>query len=280
MKKTMSILLAAAMTTMMGISVAAAEKVPSVRLDENELIVKTDDKRIKCELDDEEIFLGKNSDDEITVSFKDEDERNRKITLEDENEVVVSGKMDRLVVRQALDRDYTIRIAADAKIKRLDSYGKAKIVVDGEIKLANLYHKSALLQAREGSEIELVYAEEPNSVKGLYSHRVKRMSHSQQAEAPEGISSSYETYTYKNPLGISDVVDHGDYISFYADVSGASIYWNGRYLGKTHHGYHTIDTDGPHSYHDTLVLKKDGHTYDVFLRYATNYYVPNGWRVF
>ena len=126
--------------------------------------------------------------------------------------------------------------------------------------------------------MEVVYAKNKNSVKGLLSHRVKSY-----VEPPkiESVSSNYDYDRYyyydgryyrrsDSDLGVSNVYDRGSSVRFYCDVSGATVRWNGEKIGTTTKGTNTFDV-GPNRYwDDKLTISKDGYETDTI--YLGDYY--------
>lgn len=148
----------------------------------------------------------------------------------------------------------------------------------GEISRAYLSSSGAKLTANSGSDVEVVYAKNKNSVKGLLSHRVKSY-----VEPPkiESVSSNYDYDRYyyydgryyrrsDSDLGVSNVYDRGSSVRFYCDVSGATVRWNGEKIGTTTKGTNTFDV-GPNRYwDDKLTISKDGYETDTI--YLGDYY--------
>ncbi|MCI6347763.1 MAG: hypothetical protein MR880_05600 [Negativibacillus massiliensis] len=278
MKKTMTMLLTAAMILSMSVTAFAAEAKYSVSVDDDLLTVNNGETKATYQLEDSKISLSKSNDGGIALSFRTEDEGGKKVTLGEQKDVSISGDIDYLNISQTLDKDYTIQLDEDADIKELYSDGNAQIKVDGEISRAYLSSSGAKLTANSGSDVEVVYAKNKNSVKGLLSHRVKSY-----VEPPkiESVSSNYDYDRYyyydgryyrrsDSDLGVSNVYDRGSSVRFYCDVSGATVRWNGEKIGTTTKGTNTFDV-GPNRYwDDKLTISKDGYETDTI--YLGDYY--------
>ena len=193
MKKTMTMLLTAAMILSMSVTAFAAEAKYSVSVDDDLLTVNNGETKATYQLEDSKLSLSKSNDGGIALSFRTEDEGGKKVTLGEQKDVSISGDIDYLNISQTLDKDYTIQLDEDADIKELYSDGNAQIKVDGEISRAYLSSSGAKLTANSGSDVEVVYAKNKNSVKGLLSHRVKSY-----VEPPkiESVSSNYDYDRY------------------------------------------------------------------------------------
>ena len=258
MKKTMAMLLSAAMVMSMGLMASAATQDYSVLVDGDKLTLTNGETRAVYQLDESRLVLSQSSEGGIAVSFSVEDEENKKVTLGSQKDVTVSGDLDRLNISQSLDKEYNIYLDKNADVRDLVSNGDARITVDGEVTRAYL---------RSGSE-------NANSVKGLLNHQVKPYEDGPAIDTVSGNSSSTTRRyyrSYRSDLGVSGVYDRGDRISFECDVAGATVRLNGERIGTTSRGDNTfrIDEDD-RDWNDRLTISKDG--YDTETIYLDDYY--------
>lgn len=286
MKKTMSILMTTAMVLSMGISAAAAQPKCSIEVDDEVLMIHDGKKTASYQLDEARINLSKSKDGGIAVSFVVEEEGSKKVSLGTNKEINVSGDIKNLNIGKALDKNYSINLDEDADIHQLYSAGNARITVDGEIDKAYLSSSGARLTANKGSDVDVVYARNLNSVKGLLTPHVKAYVEDPVVESVP--SSDYDRYYYYDgkyyrrysDLGVSSIYDHGDTVSFYCDVSGADVYLNGSRIGSTTRGTNTFTVNSDRYWNDRLTISKDGYdTETIYLDdYYTHYYYRNGVR--
>ena len=108
MKKTMAMLLSAAMVMSMGLMASAATQDYSVLVDGDKLTLTNGETRAVYQLDESRLVLSQSSEGGIAVSFSVEDEENKKVTLGSQKDVTVSGDLDRLNISQSLDKEYNI----------------------------------------------------------------------------------------------------------------------------------------------------------------------------
>ena len=94
MKKTMAMLLSAAMVMSMGLMASAATKDYSVLVDGDKLTLTNGETRAVYQLDESRLVLSQSSEGGIAVSFSVEDEENKKVTLGSQKDVTVSGDLD------------------------------------------------------------------------------------------------------------------------------------------------------------------------------------------
>ena len=274
MKKTMAMLLSAAMVMSMGLMASAATQDYSVLVDGDKLTLTNGETRAVYQLDESRLVLSQSSEGGIAVSFSVEDEENKKVTLGSQKDVTVSGDLYRLNISQSLDKEYNIYLDKNADVRDLVSNGDARITVDGEVTRAYLRSGSARLTANSSSDVEVVYAENANSVKGLLNHQVKPYEDGPAIDTVSGNSSSTTRRyyrSYRSDLGVSGVYDRGDRISFECDVAGATVRLNGERIGTTSRGDNTfrIDEDD-RDWNDRLTISKDG--YDTETIYLDDYY--------
>ncbi len=269
MKKATTMLLTAAMILSMGMTAGATEAKYSIYVGDEELQLRQADKVVTYQLEDSRITLSKNKDDGIAVSFVEEDEGARKISLGTQKSVTVSGELDSLNISKTLDKEYSVKISKKAEIDQLFSSGNAKISVDGDIDEVYLVSTGAKLTANSGSGVELVYAKNKNSVKGILNHKVKPY------REPAKVESVYNRddddddrgYHYRyddDDLGISRVRDYGNKISFNCEVSGATVRWNGYKIGTTQRGSNTFTVGSSRYWDDKLTISKDGFEKEVY----------------
>ena len=119
MKKTMTMLLTAAMILSMSVTAFAAEAKYSVSVDDDLLTVNNGETKATYQLEDSKLSLSKSNDGGIALSFRTEDEGGKKVTLGEQKDVSISGDIDYLNISQTLDKDYTIQLDEDADIKEL-----------------------------------------------------------------------------------------------------------------------------------------------------------------
>ena len=163
MKKTMAMLLSAAMVMSMGLMASAATQDYSVLVDGDKLTLTNGETRAVYQLDESRLVLSQSSEGGIAVSFSVEDEENKKVTLGSQKDVTVSGDLDRLNISQSLDKEYNIYLDKNADVRDLVSNGDARITVDGEVTRAYLRSGSARLTANSSSDVEVVYARTPTA---------------------------------------------------------------------------------------------------------------------
>lgn len=305
MKKTMTMLLTAAMILSMGVAANAAEAKYRITVDDDVLVLDNGETRAEYQLEEPRVFLSKNSKDGIAISFREEEEGSRKIALGTQKDVTISGELDYLSIGKTLGKEYRINLDEDADVRDLFSGGDARIEVDGELTRAYLNSSTAKLTANKGSEVDLVYARNQSSVKGLLSHHVKPYVDGPEIESVTRYDADRDRYYYYDydedgyryyyydvngnrrydyrrsryygysDLGISNLYDRGDRISFNCEVSGATVRLNGTKLGTTSRGGNTFDIDASRYWDDTLTISKDG--YDTETIYLDGYYY-SGWR--
>ena len=140
MKKTMAMLLSAAMVMSMGLMASAATQDYSVLVDGDKLTLTNGETRAVYQLDESRLVLSQSSEGGIAVSFSVEDEENKKVTLGSQKDVTVSGDLDRLNISQSLDKEYNIYLDKNADVRDLVSNGDARITVDGEVVEKTLRH--------------------------------------------------------------------------------------------------------------------------------------------
>ena len=198
MKKTMAMLLSAAMVMSMGLMASAATQDYSVLVDGDKLTLTNGETRAVYQLDESRLVLSQSSEGGIAVSFSVEDEENKKVTLGSQKDVTVSGDLDRLNISQSLDKEYNIYLDKNADVRDLVSNGDARITVDGEVTRAYLRSGSARLTANSSSDVEVVYAENANSVKGLLNHQVKPYEDGPAIDTVSGNSSSTTRRYYRS----------------------------------------------------------------------------------
>ena len=174
MRKFMSMLLAATMVLSMGLtSVAAKVKAPILRVDDEHLTIISEGKKTDYEMKESEIFLKKNGEKGIAVQFRDKKNVKKKIALGEVRSLTIEGELDRLVLPSTFDQNYKITIHEDAEIERLDTNGKARIYVEGEVEKAYLNTPHAYIKIVEDGEIEKVYAKDRKSINSESSSGVK-----------------------------------------------------------------------------------------------------------
>lgn len=271
MKKTMTMMLTAAMILSMGLTVGAASPKYSIHVDDDELKMKQDNKVVTYQLEDSRITLSKNKEDGITVSFVEEDEGVRKISLGTQKTVTVYGELDELSISKTLDKDYTVTIDEKANVDQIFSGGNAKISVDGEVDDVYLVSAGARLVENSTGEIDTVYAKNENSVKGVLSHRVKPYKDAPRVESvydydydDDDDDRDYHHRYDEDDLGISRVRDNGRTISFYCEVSGATVRWNGSKIGTTDRGSNSFNVGSSRYWDDKLTISKDGYETEVY----------------
>ena len=250
------------------------KKTMAMLVDGDKLTLTNGETRAVYQLDESRLVLSQSSEGGIAVSFSVEDEENKKVTLGSQKDVTVSGDLDRLNISQSLDKEYNIYLDKNADVRDLVSNGDARITVDGEVTRAYLRSGSARLTANSSSDVEVVYAENANSVKGLLNHQVKPYEDGPAIDTVSGNSSSTTRRyyrSYRSDLGVSGVYDRGDRISFECDVAGATVRLNGERIGTTSRGDNTfrIDEDD-RDWNDRLTISKDG--YDTETIYLDDYY--------
>lgn len=277
MKKTLAMLMTAAMVLSMGVGASAAGNEYSISLKNNKLTLSSSEKTVTYQLEESMIRLGQSAEGGIAVSFLDEEDGSKKVSLGNQKQVTVTGDIDQLRIGKVLGKEYSIYLDEDADVNTLFSNGDARIVVDGEITKAYLTSGAAKLTANADSDVETVYAKNENCVKGLLSHRIKGYEEGDEIDSfnyghrPSG---SYyrggRSYGYRSELGVSGIVDRGDRISFHCDVSGATVRWNGSEIGKTDRGSNSFDVDHNRYRGDRLTISKDGYETEVI--YLDDYY--------
>ena len=284
MKKTIAALMSAAMILSMGLMTSAATQKYSIEVSDSVLTITNGQTKAVYELDEPRLVLNQSSKGGIAVSFS-EDEGNKKVSLGTQKDVTVTGDIDQLNISQLLDKDYTIHLDKNADVRDLVSNGDARITVDGEITRAYLRSGSAKLTANTGSDVEVVYAKNANSVKGLLSYNVKPY---QEGPEIDSVASGSTTTSSNNrhSLGVSGIYDRGNRISFHCDVEGAVVRINGERVGTTVRGTNsfTIDDDD-RDWSDRMTISKGGYyTKTIYLGdYFHHYYYDrrgnvNYWR--
>lgn len=274
MKKTMAMLLSAAMVMSMGLMANAATRDYSVLVDGDKLTLTNGETQSVYQLDESRLVLSQSSKGGIAVSFSVKDDENKKISLGSQKDVTVSGDLDQLNISKSLDKEYNIYLDEQADVRDLVSNGDARISVDGEVTRAYLRSGSAKLTANSGSDVEVVYAENANSVKGLLSHRIKPFDDGPVIDTVSGNSTTtYRRHyrTYRSDLGVSGVYDRGNRIRFDCDVAGATVRLNGERIGTTSRGENTFNIDeDDRGWDDRLTISKDGYTTETI--YLGDYY--------
>lgn len=87
MKKTMTMLLTAAMILSMSVTAFAAEAKYSVSVDDDLLTVNNGETKATYQLEDSKLSLSKSNDGGIALSFRTEDEGGKKVTLGEQKDV-------------------------------------------------------------------------------------------------------------------------------------------------------------------------------------------------
>lgn len=257
MKKMMTMLMSVVMLLSLSVAAFAVSEKYSVRIDGDQLYLTKGEKATAYDLEVSKMSLLPNDDDGITLLFWTEDGRTE-VSLGEQQELTISGKLDELNINKSVDKDCKITIGSDAKIKQLFTSSDAPIQVNGEITKAYLASKAVRFTVDRDAEVDMVYASNKNSVRGLLSHHVAQYVDNMAVESV-AISSDNGSSSEKYDLGISNIVDRGDRVSFYCSVSGATVRLNGKKIGTTVRGTNTFDVDSYRFWDDKLTIEKDGY---------------------
>ena len=257
MKKMMTMLMSVVMLLSLSVAAFAVSEKYSVRIDGDQLYLTKGEKATVYDLEVSKMSLLPNDDDGITLLFWTEDGRTE-VSLGEQQELTISGKLDELNINKSVDKDCKITIGSDAKIKQLFTSSDAPIQVNGEITKAYLASKAVRFTVDRDAEVDMVYASNKNSVRGLLSHHVAQYVDNMAVESV-AISSDNGSSSEKYDLGISNIVDRGDRVSFYCSVSGATVRLNGKKIGTTVRGTNTFDVDSYRFWDDKLTIEKDGY---------------------
>ena len=101
MKKTMTMLLTAAMILSMSVTAFAAEAKYSVSVDDDLLTVNNGETKATYQLEGSKLSLSKSNDGGIALSFRTEDDGGKKVTLGEQKDVSISGDIDYLNISQS-----------------------------------------------------------------------------------------------------------------------------------------------------------------------------------
>ena len=281
MKKMMTMLMAVVMVLSLSVAAFAAPAQYSVRIDDDQLHLTKGKEVTVYDLDASKMSLLPNEDDGITLLFWTTDKGRTEVSLGKQQTLSVAGKLDELNINKSLDKDCEITIAKDAKIKQLFSSSDASIEVDGEITKAYLVSKAVLFTVNDDGEVDMVYANNKNSVRGLLPHHIAQYVDNMAVESV-ATTSTDNSSNAKYDLGISNIVDRGDRVSFYCSVSGATVRLNGKKIGTTVRGTNTFDVDSYRFWDDKLTIEKDGYwSENIYLDhfyYDGYYYYVDGVR--
>lgn len=281
MKKMMTMLMAVVMVLSLSVAAFAAPAQYSVRIDNDQLHLTKGKEETVYDLDASKMSLLPNEDDGITLLFWTTDKGRTEVSLSKQQKLSVAGKLDELNINKSLDKDCEITIAKDAKIKQLFSSSDASIEVDGEITKAYLVSKAVHFTVNDDGEVDMVYANNKNSVRGLLPHHIAQYVDNMAVESV-ATTSTDNSSNAKYDLGISNIVDRGDRVSFYCSVSGATVRLNGKKIGTTVRGTNTFDVDSYRFWDDKLTIEKDGYwSENIYLDhfyYDGYYYYVDGVR--
>ena len=281
MKKMMTMLMAVVMVLSLSVAAFAAPAQYSVRIDDDQLHLTKGQEVTDYDLDASKMSLLPNEDDGITLLFWTTDKGRTEVSLGKQQKLSVAGKLDELNINKSLDKDCEITIAKDAKIKQLFSSSDASIEVDGEITKAYLVSEAVHFTVNDDGEVDMVYANNKNSVRGLLSHHISQYVDNMAVESV-ATTSTDNSSNAKYDLGISNIVDRGDRVSFYCSVSGATVRLNGKKIGTTVRGTNTFDVDSYRFWDDKLTIEKDGYwSENIYLDhfyYDGYYYYVDGVR--
>lgn len=125
------------------------------------------------DLESSKITLINSNDGGAAVQFYDDSGDLRKVTLGDQTNVSVSGRMDSLSLYSKLDKDITVEINSDASIRNMRVSSPTKVAVYGDITTLDITANKARVKVFDSGSISTVNTLSKNTIDGVSSSRVK-----------------------------------------------------------------------------------------------------------
>lgn len=221
----------------------------------------------------------------VAVQFTNNNGSLRKVTLGTYGSVKIEGEADYLFLSSTLGANVPVIIASGAEVDDLTVSSEGKVTINGKVDQLDVQDADATITVSgTGASVRRADVVNGTTVKGLDSSRIhtsgtrvisstKKDSDSSDRHLTVKYNASTgkweerwsddddddNGYRYSRSLGVDDVSLRSESVSFECDVSGASVYVDGHYLGKTSKGdndfYFRNDDDDSY----TLSIEKSGY---------------------
>ncbi len=222
----------------------------------------------------------------VAIQFTNKNGSLRKVTLGTYGTVLIEGDVDYLFLSSTLGANVPVIIGSGAEVDDLTVSSEGKVTINGKVDQLDVQDADATITVSgTGASVRRADVVNGTTVKGLDSSRIhtsgtRVITSSKKDSDSSGrhLTVKYNaatgkweerwgddddddgiSYRYGSKLGIDDVKLRAESVSFECEVSGASVYVDGHYLGKTSKGdndfYFTNDDNDSY----TLRIEKSGY---------------------
>lgn len=250
---------------------AAADTAPVVyQIDQtNGELTLTEDGTVRSrwEVDPEKLTVTQNGSDGIVLQFRDPDNGWHRVALGDQEALLFTGSYQTLIIGEKVEDDVLMALDEDASVRSLQVQAPVKMLVDGGVTTLQVTNGRARVTVGEDSNITNIKTTYAPAIVGASFADVEVVDPPREpSSSSSGSSSSSDDDTWYDdddswrgmirvPYISCDWDD--DTLYFDCNVSGATITWNGHYLGRTDAGGNRFHL--PVRRTNTLVLEKSGY---------------------
>lgn len=270
MKKILAILLAASMLLSTGVAASAAtakktaSSSASQSAEEYDYVFRVSKKKVASltkngknagtwDLKSTKVTLEKSTAGGISIKLTLDDGSTKKVSLGKSNALTIGGKFDTLTISSKVSKNAVITIDESAEIDDLKVSFGGKVTVEGEVDSINITTKTASVKVTNSASVDEVVAVDTSTITGVSSSIVEL------ASDKYGTSNSTTDPDAPKFLGITDIVERENSVTFYCDVAGADIIANGKRLGATKDGKNTVSYTLDADEDLTIEIELDGY---------------------